>query len=270
MVSLGMPYASRICSIFPLWMESKALVKSWDSCPHAGSAYLQVSISVPFFFGSHQHHLFCLCISLGESLSLSCYQLVSLCVFSVWQASSNSSGSRLIPSSNSSGSRLIPSSNSSGSRLILIICLNFWDEAWWFLSLRVFRLLSSSLLLFPQYFSRYVLWPSSGVCCLNMRWTLMIFIIKADMSSDLLQVFGLLSSSLLLFPQRFGRYVLRPSSGVCCLNMRRSLMIFIIKGFWTIVFIFIVISTIFQPICPLAFFRCLLSKYETKLDDFYH
>ena len=27
-VSLGMPYASRICSIFPLWMESKALVKS--------------------------------------------------------------------------------------------------------------------------------------------------------------------------------------------------------------------------------------------------
>ena len=30
-----------------------------------------------------------------------------------------------------------------------------------------------------------------------------------------LRVFGLLSSSLLLFPQRFGRYVLRPSSGVC-------------------------------------------------------
>ena len=30
-----------------------------------------------------------------------------------------------------------------------------------------------------------------------------------------LRVFGLLSSSLLLFPQCFGRYVLRPSSGVC-------------------------------------------------------
>ena len=30
-----------------------------------------------------------------------------------------------------------------------------------------------------------------------------------------LRVFGLLSSSLLLFPQRFGWYVLRPSSGVC-------------------------------------------------------
>ena len=30
-----------------------------------------------------------------------------------------------------------------------------------------------------------------------------------------LSFFGLLSSSLLLFPQRFGRYVLRPSSGVC-------------------------------------------------------
>ena len=43
-------------------------------------------------------------------------------------------------------------------------CLNFWDEAWWFLSLRVFVPLSSSLLLFPQHFSRYVLRPSSGVC----------------------------------------------------------------------------------------------------------
>ena len=43
-------------------------------------------------------------------------------------------------------------------------CLNFWDEAYWFLSLRVFGLLSSSLLLFPQRFGRYVLRPSSGVC----------------------------------------------------------------------------------------------------------
>ena len=33
-----------------------------------------------------------------------------------------------------------------------------------FLSLRVFGLLSSFLLLFPQPFGRYVLWPSSGVC----------------------------------------------------------------------------------------------------------
>ena len=32
-------------------------------------------------------------------------------------------------------------------------------------------------------------------------------------------------------------------------------MIFIIKGFRTIVFIFIVISTAFRPICPPAFFR---------------
>ena len=32
--------------------------------------------------------------------------------------------------------------------------------------------------------------------------------------------------------------------------LRWSLMIFIIKGFWTFVFIFIVISTAFQPICP--------------------
>ena len=34
-------------------------------------------------------------------------------------------------------------------------------------------------------------------------------------------------------------------------------MIFIIKGFRTIVFIFIVISTTFRPICPPAFFGCL-------------
>ena len=33
-------------------------------------------------------------------------------------------------------------------------------------------------------------------------------------------------------------------------------MIFIIKGFWTIVFIFIVISTTFRLICPPAF-KCL-------------
>ena len=32
---------------------------------------------------------------------------------------------------------------------------------------------------------------------------------------------------------------------------------FIIKGFRTIVFIFIVISTTFQQICPPAFFECL-------------
>ena len=34
--------------------------------------------------------------------------------------------------------------------ILNISCLKFWDEAWWFLSLRVFGLLSSSLLLFPQ------------------------------------------------------------------------------------------------------------------------
>ena len=33
--------------------------------------------------------------------------------------------------------------------------------------------------------------------------------------------------------------------------------IFIVKGFRTIVFIFIVISTTFRPICPPAYFRCL-------------
>ena len=45
--------------------------------------------------------------------------------------------------------------------------------------------------------------------------------------------------------------------------LRRSLMIFIITGFQTIVFIFIVISTTFRPICPSAFFRCFLSNSGT-------
>ena len=35
---------------------------------------------------------------------------------------------------------------------------------------------------------------------------------------------------------------------------------FIIKGFWTIVFIFIVISTTFRSTCPPGFFRCLLNS----------
>ena len=37
----------------------------------------------------------------------------------------------------------------------------------------------------------------------------------SDIGGLSLRVFGLFSSSLLLFPQHFGRYVLRPSSGVC-------------------------------------------------------
>ena len=41
---------------------------------------------------------------------------------------------------------------------------DFWDEAWWFLSLRVFGLLFSCFLLFPQHFGRHVPRPSSGVC----------------------------------------------------------------------------------------------------------
>ena len=43
------------------------------------------------------------------------------------------------------------------------ICLNFWDEVWWFLLLRLFGLLSSFSLLYSQNFDRYVLQPSSNV-----------------------------------------------------------------------------------------------------------
>ena len=57
-----------------------------------------------------------------------------------------------------------PLSPLSGFEASNLSCLNFWDEACWFLSLTVFGLLSLSLLLFPQRFGRYVLLPSSGVC----------------------------------------------------------------------------------------------------------
>ena len=43
-----------------------------------------------------------------------------------------------------------------------------------------------------------------------------------------------------------------------------KVFLFIIKGFQTIVFIFIVISTTFRPICPPAFFRCLLNLHGTS------
>ena len=42
----------------------------------------------------------------------------------------------------------------------------FWgNEAWWFLSFRVFGLLFSSLLLYFQHFGHCVLRPSSGISC---------------------------------------------------------------------------------------------------------
>ena len=55
--------------------------------------------------------------------------------------------------------------NATETRLLIyayISCQNFWDETWWFLPLRVFGTLSSSLLIFPQHFGRYVLRPLSN------------------------------------------------------------------------------------------------------------
>ena len=46
--------------------------------------------------------------------------------------------------------------------------------------------------------------------------------------------------------------------------MKRRLVIFIIKGFRTIVFIFIVIYTTFQPIYFPAFFKCLSNSGTCK------
>ena len=134
---------------------------------------------------------------------------------------------------------------------VFIRCLNFWDKAWWFLSFRVFGLLSSSLLLYSKRFGQYVLRPSSGVWisetklgdfyhsrfsdyCLHLYC--FIQNVSADMSTGLLHV------------SEF---------------QRQNLKIFIIQGFRTIVFIFIVIFPMFRPICTPAFFRCLDFWNET-------
>ena len=64
------------------------------------------------------------------------------------------------------------------------------------------------ILFVPILYSKVVLFPSRPF----VGMSLCILPLCRFLS---LRVFGLLSSSLLLFPQRFGRYVLRPSSGVC-------------------------------------------------------
>ena len=43
----------------------------------------------------------------------------------------------------------------------------------------------------------------------------------------------------------------------CVMIIKKTSQTFIIKGFRTIVFIFLVISTMFRTICPPPFFRCL-------------
>ena len=49
------------------------------------------------------------------------------------------------------------------TKSLLSSCPHSWDEDWWILSLRIFGILSSSLLLFLQRFGRYVHQPFSGV-----------------------------------------------------------------------------------------------------------
>ena len=52
-----------------------------------------------------------------------------------------------------------------------LICLNFWDEAWLLLLIRIFWLLSSSLLFYLQRFDQYVLRPSSSISCRTLEPT---------------------------------------------------------------------------------------------------
>ena len=65
--------------------------------------------------------------------------------------------------------------------LMDISYLNFWDKAWWFLSLRVFGLLSSFLLLFPQCFGWHGLYSAFFRClsnsgtCMELRTIVMFW-----------------------------------------------------------------------------------------------
>ena len=119
-----------------------------------------------------------------------------------------------------------------------------------FLSLRIFRLLSSSLLLFSQHSDRCL--PAFFRCLLSefLRRSLMIFIIK-DFRT-IVFMFIVISTTF--------RPICLPAFFMCLLSefLRRSLMIFIIKDFWTIVFIFVVISTTFRPLCLPAFWAPLV------------
>ena len=56
--------------------------------------------------------------------------------------------------------------------------------------------------------------PNMQRLSLTHRHHVVLVVKKRNSQYLSLRVFGLLSSSLLSFPQRFGRYVLRPSSGV--------------------------------------------------------
>ena len=80
---------------------------------------------------------------LGTSIYLSIYLSISLRGFhisTIWSSTDNKSPQL-----------------SKTDLHIFARCLNFWNEAWWFLSSRVFGLLPSSLLLFHLRFVRYVL-----------------------------------------------------------------------------------------------------------------
>ena len=72
-----------------------------------------------------------------------------------------------------------------------------------------------------------------------------------------INVSNILRRSFMIFIIKSFRTIVFIFSVISTTFLRWSLRIFIIKGFRTIVFIFVVTSTTFPPICPPAFFRCL-------------
>ena len=80
-------------------------------------------------------------------------------------------------------------------------CLNFWDEAWWFLSFKVFRLLSSSLLLYPQHFGRCVHLKKPGE---HIIWNILNITIKMN-EKNMRELFETIHpKNIINFPKKNG------------------------------------------------------------------
>ena len=94
-------------------------------------------------------------------------------------------------------------------------CWALWQIFWWVLTkITYYLLLKTQNFIFVMliFHKNPTNQPLVIAIVENLLW---VFISEVMFFLLSLRVFGLLFSCLLLFPQRFGRYVLRHSSGVC-------------------------------------------------------
>ena len=96
-----------------------------------------------------------------------------------------------------------------------------------------------------------------NLCCFYHILADMFFCLQVNVASMVFRyhytLFRPVSPSL-LFLSHFGRYVLQPSSGICCIQLSFNVILDIIQ---TSIFI-LFFKAIFQPMCSLAFLRYML------------